>query len=248
LIKDIVIIKDGMPLLSANYSPNGHTPFSKSDNLVMLSGFFSAINSFSDQFEELGNVSELKLSSNDNLRLSFLRDRSLPNLVYIATFDEKSKGVNVQRALRKISRTFLQKYNINQILKWQGRRTTFEAFKEVISAHVKEEIEESEEEFEEKVKGLFDDIEKKLAPVEDDTKGLKETPKYQDHVPVSLVKGKINPSHYLTGKKPCKIFEHVDGSRTILAISKELNLNPQEVHDTCKNLVKLGFIELKNKN
>ena len=133
MIKDVVIIKDGIPLLSKNFS-NSEQLFSKTDDLIMISGFFSALNSFSDQFDDLGSICELKLSNTDS-QLSFLRDRSIPNLIYLASFDEKSKGVNVQRYLRKISNTFLRKYNIDQITKWRGRANTFKSFEEIINLH-----------------------------------------------------------------------------------------------------------------
>ena len=64
MISDILIIKDGLPLISANLT-NSKNIFSQEDNLLMISGFFSALNSFSDSFEELGSISELKLSKND---------------------------------------------------------------------------------------------------------------------------------------------------------------------------------------
>ena len=113
MINDVVIIKDGIPLLSRNFSDT-KSIFSRQDNLIMISGFFSALNSFSDQFDDLGSISELKLSNND-FKLSFFKDKSIPNLIYLASYDEKSNSVNVQRYLRKISQTFLKKYSITQI-------------------------------------------------------------------------------------------------------------------------------------
>ena len=103
-----------------------------------MSGFFSALNSFSDQFDNLGTISELKLSNN-NCRLSFLKDPYVPNLVYLATFDENSKGVNVQRVLRKLSHNFLRQYNVQQILNWRGRKNTFIEFEETITEFIEEE-------------------------------------------------------------------------------------------------------------
>ena len=108
MIRDVVIIKDGIPLLSKNYYTSQKNIFSKTDTLIMVSGFFSALNSFSDQFEDLGSISELQLTKS-NFKLSFVKDPSIPNLLYLATFDKSSKSVNVQRYLRKISRTFLKK-------------------------------------------------------------------------------------------------------------------------------------------
>ena len=108
MIRDVVIIKDGVPLVVKNYFNSQKNIFSKTDTLVMVSGFFSALNSFSDQFEDLGSISELQLTKS-NYKLSFVKDPSIPNLLYLATFDKDSKGINVQRYLRKISRTFLKR-------------------------------------------------------------------------------------------------------------------------------------------
>ena len=161
MIGDVVIIKDGIPLLSKNYNNSQKNIFSNTDTLVMVSGFFSALNSFSDQFEDLGSISELQLSKS-KFKLSFVKDPSIPNLLYLATFDNNSKGVNVQRYLRKISRTFLKKYNINEITNWAGRVDAFKSFEQVINNYIEDEKNENELHFNEKVVNLFDDIKEKL--------------------------------------------------------------------------------------
>jgi len=244
MIRDVLIIKDGLPLLSKNFS-NTNTIFSQGESLMMMSGFFSAMNSFSDQFENLGTVSELKLSKND-LKLSFLRDNSLPNLIYLATFDEDSKGVNVQRALRKISNTFLQKYNVNQILNWRGKKDTFKEFEEIIGKYIDDEKEENEHEFKEKVENLFKDVEEKLNEESlGKTQELpKEIPEYYEFIPRSKISKKINPNLYLTGKMSIDIFKQIDGEKNIQEISKKIDIPPEQVYHICKNLIKLGFINL----
>ena len=59
MICDVLIIKDGLPLLSKSFceSTDIKNLFSEVDNLIMVSGFFSALNSFSDSFEDLGTIS-----------------------------------------------------------------------------------------------------------------------------------------------------------------------------------------------
>jgi len=219
--------------------------FSQGESLLMMSGFFSAINSFSDQFENMGNISELKLSNN-NVKLSFLRDNTLPNLVYLATFDDASNGVNVQRALRKISRTFLQKYNINQILSWRGRKDSFKAFEEVISDYVEDEKSESETEFKEKVVDLFKNVEEKLNENLNPRKNSEkiEVPHYYNIVPSSRTSKKVNPRYYLTGKPAHRILLEIDGEKNINQIASKLSMPQEQVYNICKNFVKLGFISL----
>ena len=160
MIHDFLIIKDGLPLLSKNFSIAKNI-FSETNSLIMVSGFFSALNSFSDSFEDLGTISELKLSNND-LKLSFLKDASIPNLIYIATYDDKSKDVNVQRVLRKIARIYLEKYGIEKIENWSGKSDYFDDMNEIIDQYVQEEIKENESEFKEKVIDLFNDVEDKI--------------------------------------------------------------------------------------
>jgi len=243
MIQDIIIIKDGLPLLSRNFF-NFYSMFSQGESLLMMSGFFSAINSFSDQFEDLGTVSELKLSNN-NVKLSFLRDNNLPNLVYLATFDEDSKGINVQRALRKISRSFLQKYNVNQILNWRGRKDTFKAFEDLVSEYVEDEKSESEIEFKEKVVGLFKDVEEKLNEnVKKSEDKISDVPSYYNIIPISRTSKKINPRYYLSGKSAHRILLEIDNEKSINCIAKSLGLSQEQVYNICKNLVKLGFIIL----
>jgi DNA-binding Lrp family transcriptional regulator len=244
MIRDVLIIKDGLPLLSKNFT-NSNTIFSQGESLMMMTGFFSAMNSFSDQFDNLGTVSELKLSKND-LKLSFLREKSLPNLVYLATFDENSKGVNVQRTLRKISRTFLQKYNVNQILNWRGRRDAFEEFENIISKYIDDEKQEHEEDFKEKIEELFKNVEEKLNEGYQLNKEEKQNqlPEYFLYTPSLKISKKINLGIYLTGKVSIDIFDQIDGNKTIELISKNLKLSPEKVYNICKNLVKLGFVNL----
>lgn len=246
MIRDVVIIKDGMPLLSRNYA-DSPSPFSVSDNLIMMSGFFSAINSFSDQFDGLGQVSELKLSNTDDTRVSFLRDPSLPNLVYMATFDESTKGVNVQRTLRKISKTFLQKYNVQSILNWRGRRNAFQAFEENISQFVKEEKEENEQGFKDKVIELFNNVKDKINENEQPSQKIEnKLPSYSSEVPSLTLSKKINPKHFLTGEISCKVFERIDGKKNLEDLADELKFPIDKIHSTCKSMVKMGFISLNH--
>jgi len=252
MIRDVIIIKDGMPLLSKNFS-NSEQLFSKTDNLIMISGFFSALNSFSDQFDNLGSICELKLTNSDS-KLSFLRDQSIPNLVYLATFDEKSKGVNVQRYLRKISNTFLKKYNIDQITKWCGRSNTFKSFEEIIEQFVDDEKKESEVKFKEKVVKLFNNVKEKIeddkitseSKISPDLKieEIKEekVPEFYNFVPAFKFRKQINPKYYLTGEISQKVYNYIDGKKSIIQIAKELDATPENVYNICKNLIKLGFI------
>lgn len=250
MIHDFLIIRDGLPLLVKNYS-NVHHLFSQGDNLLMITGFFSALNSFSDSFEDLGTISELKLSNND-LKLSFLRDTNIPSLIYLATFDAKSKLSNIQNLLQIIAKNFLKEFNIKQILSWNGKIDNFNSFDSIINQHI-----ESENK-----KIIVDTLVNKIELLEnklDETVDVRETnennaeqekveaiPHYYKLIPYLTSSKKINPKLFLTGESSCEIYDQVDGTKSINQISQKLELTQERVYNICKNLIKMGFISFSD--
>ena len=246
MIHDFLIIKDGLPLLFKNFSIAKNI-FSEADSLLMVSGFFSALNSFADSFEDLGTISELKLSNND-LKLSFLKDSSIPNLIYIATYDEKSKPVNVLRILRKLSRTFIQKFSIDAILNWRGNTNAFKSFENILQAFVEEELQESDTGFKERVVELFKNVEERLneeSNLQTLRSKLTNPKEIFNQIPRFVTIKKINPKYFLTGQTSKRVFYQIDGKKSVKQITENLDLKYSQVYDICKNLVKLGFIGLR---
>ncbi|MFX1410490.1 MAG: hypothetical protein ACFFA6_09065 [Promethearchaeota archaeon] len=253
MICDLLIIKDGLPLLSKSFksSSNSQTTFTQGDNLIMASGFFSALNSFSDSFEDLGTISELRLSNN-NLKVSFLRDSNIPNLIFLATYDEHSKGVNVQNILKRISQTFLQKYNFDQILEWSGRKDTFKSFEEEIAQYIKEDQKNKQPKPNQNVNDVLNSLGIKIEDtansvitrIDQDEEEKESLPEYYSNIPRFTISKKVNPKFYLTGENSHKVFYQIDGKKNIEEIANELNLEPEKVYNISKNLIKLGFISL----
>ncbi len=248
MICDVLIIKDGLPLYSKSFcnSANIKNLFSEIDNLVMISGFFSALNSFSDSFEDLGTISELKLSNN-NLKLSFLKDSNIPDLIYLATYDKNSSHLNIQRFLKNISELFLKEFDINQILKWNGRLDSFESFGSVIEQHIKEQERIKQDQYNDKVEDWIKSFESEpdnSFQEINEPEIVDSTPEYYNYIPIFTTSKRINPKYYLTGKTSCKVYEQIDGKKSINQISDQLNVNQNQVYSICKNLIKMGFISL----
>ncbi|MFX0082038.1 MAG: hypothetical protein ACFE94_09820 [Candidatus Hodarchaeota archaeon] len=246
MICDVLIIKDGLPLLSKSFSNSSDVKdmFSEVDNLIMVSGFFSALNSFSDSYENLGTISELKLENN-NLKLSFLKDPNIEDLIFLATYDNNSELPNVQKFLKSISNLFLKTFNYNQILNWNGRLNSFKSFESVIEQYIEKEEKVKQAQYNEKVhdwlRSFEDDIDNGIR-LENEPEIVESNPEYYDFVPVFTTTKKINPKHYLTGKISCKVYENIDGKKNINQITKELNIEQKRVYNVCKNLIKMGFI------
>ncbi|UCD02354.1 MAG: hypothetical protein JSV23_04915 [Promethearchaeota archaeon] len=246
MICDVIIIKDGLPLYSSNFSSSSNIRnlISQEDNLIMISGFFSALNSFSDSFDDLGTISELKLSNN-NLKLSFLKDSNIPDLIYLATYDKSSELIDVQRFLKKISHKFLKEFNIEQISNWNGKLNYFKSFDVILKQYFEEEIRKNE--FQDRNKAfeflnsfIEEDI-KSIKP-KTDTEIINESPEYYYYIPTFISSKKINPKYYLTGDNSCRVYEQINGKKSIDQIAISLNLNQNQVYNVCKNLIKMGFI------
>ncbi len=244
MICDIIIIKDGLPLFSKNFSNSSiKNLLSQEDNLIMISGFFSALNSFSDSFESMGTISELKLSKN-NLKLSFLKDSNVPDLIYLATYDDKSDLLNVQQFLKKVSNFFLKEFSLEQISHWNGKLDYFKQFENVVKLLLDEENRKNQEHDNNKIFEFFnsfvEDEGKSLEP----KKEIKNVPEFYEYIPIFTTSKKINPKYYLTGATPCKVYEKINGQKSIDEIANNLNLNQNQVYNVCKNLIKMGFIRL----
>lgn len=245
MICDVLIIKDSLPLLSKSLSnsSNAKNMFSELDNLIMVSGFFSALNSFSNSFDSLGCISELKMD-NSNLKLSFLKDKNLPELIFIATFDNGSELKSVQRFLEKISDLFLTEYDYDQIKNWNGKLDRFKAFESVIEQELneKEKVEQKKHDikaFDWLTSFETDDNAEEIEEIED----KEETPEYYKYIPNSTTNVTIGVmKNYLTGDTSYRVYDKIDGKKNINQITNELELEQIKVYNICKNLVKMGFI------
>ncbi len=257
MIRDVLIIKDGLPLFSKNFSKSKNF-ISNQNNLILISGFLTALSSFSEEFEDLGSIKELKLS-NSSLRLAFLKNKKLPNLIFLASYDESTNSINAQRFLRRMSYTFLKNYDINQISNWDGDTEAFINFTNIVKRQVERISEEKDIDFKEKILDLFERIQKKIDNVtllnekdKKDFKDFKESHEIQNFnsmnqklIPLLKISDNINPDFYLTGEKSKNVLKKIDGKKSIKYIAQELNIPRDNVHNICKNLIKLGFISLK---
>ncbi|MHA1914085.1 MAG: hypothetical protein ACW986_13580 [Promethearchaeota archaeon] len=246
MICDVLIIKDGLPLLSKSFSESSNVKnvLSEVDNLLMISGFFSALNSFSDSFEDLGTIRELKLSNN-SLKLSFLKDPVVPDLIFLASYDRNSELADVQDFLKRISSLFLKEFDIHQITHWNGRLNSFKSFETVMEQCIKKEQKKEENAYDNQVLDWIKSFETNKDDISrqenyDDAEEL--VPDYFNFIPIFTTSKKINPKHYLTGDISCKVYETIDGQKNITQITEEVDAEQKKVYNICKNLVKMGFI------
>lgn len=252
MIRDVLIIKDGLPMFSKNFT-NRKNFISDQHNLMLVSGFLSALNSFSEEFEDLGSIKELKLSQS-NFRLAFLKDNTIPNLIFLASFDEETNSVNVQKFLKKMSYTFLEKYNINKIANWDGRSDIFESFSDVVQKYIQNESVVYNEVFKNNVINLFKEIQENIDETSEVTynnniyshsQTIKENSSLRNVIPIPEIPNDFNPDFYITGSLSKKLLRKIDGKKSIPELAQDLSLTEEKIFNLCKNLIKIGFVKLK---
>ncbi|MFX0139857.1 MAG: hypothetical protein ACFFDN_39820, partial [Candidatus Hodarchaeota archaeon] len=161
------------------------------------------------------------------------------------TYDNSSELIDVQRFLKKISHKFLKEFNIDQISNWNGKLNYFKSFDNVVNQHFEEEKRKNEaQDTNEAFEFLNSIVEEDIKSIEPktDTENIEESPEYYNYIPIFTSSKKINPKYYLTGINSCKVYEQINGKKSINQIAIYLNLNQNQVYNVCKNLIKMGFI------
>ncbi len=115
---------------------------------------------------------------------------------------------------------------------------------------MEEELNDSDTEFKERVVELFKNVEVKLNE-ELNLQALRSKldpppnlPPYCNQIPRFTTLKKINPKYYLTGITSQKVFYQIDGRKSIRQITENLDLKHVQVYNICKNLIKMGFVNL----
>lgn len=120
MIQNLIIIKDGTTLLSENFG-NCH---SLQGNPILLSGFFDALTSFSEEFEQ-GSLDQLKFK---NASVNFLKS---DGLLYIIVSDLEDSLTSNTTKLKKIARLFFGEYG-KYLVNFSGEITSFDDFKDTL--------------------------------------------------------------------------------------------------------------------
>jgi hypothetical protein len=181
---------------------------------------------------------------NSNLKLSFLRDTEIPELIFLATFDNDSDMKSVQRFLGKISELFLEEYDTNQIQNWNGKLDHFKAFEKVIEQEInKNEIVKQKEHDVKAFDWLTSFETDESEKLKEEIECMEEMPEYYEYIPNSTKNVAIvTMKNYLTGDTSFKVYDNIDGKKNINQISVILSLEQVKVYNICKNLIKMGFI------
>jgi len=99
------------------------------DQVTMISGFFSAINSFAKKVGNFGDMKELKMN---NIKFSFYRPNDCDYLLFVGASDTNLSQNIIQSVLKNVSSEFLRIFPDVLHPIWNGKTDKFKNFKPII--------------------------------------------------------------------------------------------------------------------
>lgn len=124
-ILDYIVLYNGLPIYSKNVDPVlGIT--NDESRFTLLSGFLSAISSFVDSMNNLGQIEEIQMSS----EINFFFQRSCINdteMLFIVVSSQVTSKQLAKSLLQTMTTRFLDTF-LNDLIQWHGNLTLFKKF------------------------------------------------------------------------------------------------------------------------
>ncbi|MHA1819661.1 MAG: hypothetical protein ACTSU2_01315 [Promethearchaeota archaeon] len=123
-IYEIFILKNGLPIYNFSLDNRNNQNKLEQQKLTMISGFFSAINTFAENIENFGKIKELKMSR--NIKFSFYKPENTILIIISSSYQVLHEYI--EEILKGISDRFIQKYSEVLKRKWDGKVDVFGQF------------------------------------------------------------------------------------------------------------------------
>ncbi len=130
MILDFIIIRNGLPVFTINFDPNNGLSHDKK-KFTLISGFLSAVNSFVDSVENLGQVDEIQMST--DVFFSFQRiEIEEGELLFILVANDQTPKEERKLIIEDSSERFLRRFKAELEGTWDGNLDTFSGFNDEI--------------------------------------------------------------------------------------------------------------------
>ncbi len=221
MLNDLFILKNGLPIFTRNECLYDNSRASE-DQITMISGFLSAINSFANNVDNLGNMKEMKM---EDVSFLFFKPPNDNNLLFVGA----SKGKDIQASiveamLKKISSAFIRRFPFITENKWDGETEIFKEFEEILEniMHHKDSLDP------ENLGANISKFDSALVPY----KRIKKI--YE--------RGIYDLFSSLDSKK---VFQGIDGEKNLETIAEETDIPLIRVFSLCKSFIKMGLVLFK---
>ncbi|MHA1269811.1 MAG: hypothetical protein ACTSPY_08515 [Candidatus Helarchaeota archaeon] len=214
-------MKDGVPIFYWSYKDEEFLSEEQDNrNTVLISGFLSAIVSFTN---EIG-IGEPRSYLTQDVKFSFLIKNGF---LFVITVDKNIPDEKSFEFLTVISKTFISVYDIGDFSNLST--INFQNFKDYLFEIIKK----------------FNI--KEITDVEiDEQKIVEETNKdqlYKNLVPKCYID--IEKNKHLSNSRRA-LFKLIDGNNSIYQIAQSMNENPINIYYTLRPYEKFGYIRIKN--
>ena len=130
MIFDFIVLRNGLPVFIENFDPKLSLSVDK-HKFTLISGFFSAISTFADSVDKLGQVEEVKMT---DYFFTFKRINIEKAEVLFILSSDKNLPKNIRRIIiEESSSKFLSLFEKEMIENWGGKVEPFLKFKDVLS-------------------------------------------------------------------------------------------------------------------
>lgn len=221
MLNDLFILKNGLPIFTKNECLYEDSRASE-NQITMISGFLSALNSFANNLDTLGNMKEMKM---EDVSFMFFKPPNDNNLLFVGA----SKGKDIQAPmveamLKKISSAFIRRFPFITENKWDGETEIFKEFENIL-----ENIMNHKDSLDpENLGANISKFDSTLAPY----KRIKQI--YE--------RGIYDLFSSMDSKK---VFQAIDGVKNLELIAEETDIPLIRVYSLCKSFIKMGLILFK---
>ncbi|MHA1341975.1 MAG: hypothetical protein ACTSO2_18555 [Promethearchaeota archaeon] len=226
MIENIFILKNGLPIYTGSLikREKQNAAFEGEENITMMSGFFSALNSFANTVGNFGDMKEIKLNK---VKFSFFipNEARNANLLFVSQSNAKTSEQAIESLLNRISSKFLRKYPSVLKKEWNGRAEIFESFTEDI-----------EEIISKSIKSKMQDI------YNHNSQNSDYLNTFSKIIPKKMIDSNQNIEDFLSGDLAIKIFKKIDGYSSIEQIAEKIEISKEKIWLFCKSFAKRGLV------
>jgi hypothetical protein len=136
MILDFIVLKDGLPIFTKNVDPH-HGITADQGKFTLISGFLSAVSSFADSMEQLGQMQEMQMTS--DIYFSFKKAKLQKCiLLFIAVSNGETPKHLVKELIQNSTDQFLCQFGEDLSVGWNGNIEIFRRFTDIIDILLQE--------------------------------------------------------------------------------------------------------------
>lgn len=126
MIYDFIVLRCGLPIYTMNFDPSRGLSHDQK-KFTLISGFFSAISTFVDSVDNIGQVDEIQMSS--DLFFSFRRITFTEgDVLFVLSSDQHTAKNHRREIIKEASEEFLSVYLQTLTSQWDGKTESFQDF------------------------------------------------------------------------------------------------------------------------